>query len=500
MGFQPRWSSILSLLLSIIGHSFSLKWSLLKAISTGRVHSIEGWVSDVQLQKLRALCFQIQKEGYFESSGLSYAETLSPQNATSERLVCDEIPSHYLKNKSFNQLIDQIDQLRMEISNTLSRPSMKRNDLPHESYISLSYPGTYLKRHMDEKHQELRPSNGWTLSTRRSISWLLYLNDQSWDPSINGGQLRSFPQKARQHPFFYGNCGCHQGNLQIGWLECKGSVKPVYMESWSPINSNLKSSSEDSHLVSQSSRSISKSRRINIASTGDISSNTIEYQEILPMPKITSALYVLSVFKRKVFITSKFIAHDDVANLHDEPLNKNAAKSMKNRKNEKPSLNFLNKCLVNMKTNYLDISTNSNNKRKYQFSLIENYASWIEDERGQENGGKSLPPINTVSEELLPKGGTLCLFDSVSLPHEVLRTLQGERLAIAGWFHEIVKPPKNLPSLKKIPSDEIDYINKNYCEKDNLEPSARPSDIYEIVQSGNVMVAAYKAMSYKSKK
>jgi Rps23 Pro-64 3,4-dihydroxylase Tpa1-like proline 4-hydroxylase len=33
-------------------------------------------------------------------------------------------------------------------------------------------------------------------------------------------------------------------------------------------------------------------------------------------------------------------------------------------------------------------------------------------------------------------GGSLVLFDSVSLPHEVLSTLQGERLAIAGWFHE----------------------------------------------------------------
>ena len=35
-----------------------------------------------------------------------------------------------------------------------------------------------------------------------------------------------------------------------------------------------------------------------------------------------------------------------------------------------------------------------------------------------------------------PLGGTLVLFDSVAVPHEVLPTLRGERLALAGWFHE----------------------------------------------------------------
>lgn len=39
-----------------------------------------------------------------------------------------------------------------------------------------------------------------------------------------------------------------------------------------------------------------------------------------------------------------------------------------------------------------------------------------------------------------PAGGTLALFDSVALPHEVLPTERGERWAMAGWFHEAQQP------------------------------------------------------------
>lgn len=33
-------------------------------------------------------------------------------------------------------------------------------------------------------------------------------------------------------------------------------------------------------------------------------------------------------------------------------------------------------------------------------------------------------------------GGTLVLFDSVCVPHEVLATRGRERYACSGWFHE----------------------------------------------------------------
>ena len=46
--------------------------------------------------------------------------------------------------------------------------------------------------------------------------------------------------------------------------------------------------------------------------------------------------------------------------------------------------------------------------------------------------------VNIVDVD--PTAGTLVLFDSVVVPHEVLEITRGERLAVAGWFHEIQQP------------------------------------------------------------
>ena len=40
--------------------------------------------------------------------------------------------------------------------------------------------------------------------------------------------------------------------------------------------------------------------------------------------------------------------------------------------------------------------------------------------------------------DIAPEGGTLVLFDSVSMPHEVLDT-DAQRLAVAGWFNKPVQ-------------------------------------------------------------
>ena len=56
--------------------------------------------------------------------------------------------------------------------------------------------------------------------------------------------------------------------------------------------------------------------------------------------------------------------------------------------------------------------------------------------------GKDLvdPPKGTSEALVQPLGGTLLLFDSVAVPHEVLETVSGERWAMAGWFHEKQQP------------------------------------------------------------
>ena len=71
-------------------------------------------------------------------------------------------------------------------------------------------------------------------------------------------------------------------------------------------------------------------------------------------------------------------------------------------------------------------SNRNRNKIAERFLRIEDIPAW---ERG-ENPAGSDPQITP------PKGCSLVLFDSVSLPHEVMETIEGERIVLAGWLHE----------------------------------------------------------------
>ena len=52
------------------------------------------------------------------------------------------------------------------------------------------------------------------------------------------------------------------------------------------------------------------------------------------------------------------------------------------------------------------------------------------------------PPPGEVAREIRPVAGTLLLFDSVAVPHEVLAvTAERPRVACTGWFHELLPAP-----------------------------------------------------------
>ena len=61
-------------------------------------------------------------------------------------------------------------------------------------------------------------------------------------------------------------------------------------------------------------------------------------------------------------------------------------------------------------------------------------AEWQREAVPHEGG----PPARTVS--VSPVAGTLALFDSVTVPHEVMAVTSGTRVAMAGWFHEPQRP------------------------------------------------------------
>ena len=65
------------------------------------------------------------------------------------------------------------------------------------------------------------------------------------------------------------------------------------------------------------------------------------------------------------------------------------------------------------------------------------------DEREEHYSRGDGEPLASQSRvEVSPQGGTLVLFDAAAVPHEVLPTSRGTRLAVAGWFHvQQQRPP-----------------------------------------------------------
>ena len=61
------------------------------------------------------------------------------------------------------------------------------------------------------------------LESRRSVTWLVYLNDRWQDEE--GGALRCFPRRNLSSQ----QVGCHEGNLQVGWLHIDGDC-PVFLD------------------------------------------------------------------------------------------------------------------------------------------------------------------------------------------------------------------------------------------------------------------------------
>ena len=118
--------------------------------------------------------------------------------------------------------------VRSDLARNLNRPQLAQGLATESSRYGwgsteISYtrfgPGAFLKRHVDEHHEELKGRDGWMHPTRRSISWLIYLNDRDWKGSRDGGQLRCFE---RSDPHGDARSSTRigarpNGDLQIGW-------------------------------------------------------------------------------------------------------------------------------------------------------------------------------------------------------------------------------------------------------------------------------------------
>lgn len=258
--------------------------------------------------------------------------------------------------------------VRTELAYNLDRPNLDRGKattLYGKGSTEISYtrfgPGAFLKRHVDEHHEELKGVDGWSKPTRRSVSWLIYVNDSSWDGRRDGGKLRCFERRQRPE----GRIGATiNGDLQIGWLAATAvdpKEHPVYLDAKKHDHGEC-------------------------------------------------AMYILndSIGTGKTYISKAFETNPIMFVAGAEAL----AKKLLFPDRQDLAQRF--HMIEPPKSRIVDILKGD-----------EAYAGWGENAF-----------VDEELEDVDANGGTLVLFDSVSLPHEVLATKGKERWACSGWFHE----------------------------------------------------------------
>lgn len=340
-------------------------------IRQGRVYQQDDFVSSDEITAILQDIGRLQDQGKFERSGLSNTASYKQGFGNQDRSVCPvpwwkQALEKYNHDESLDKdstttvnnldaVSDKLQQLRYALSSILDRPTLTDASLAHECYYSTAGKGSFLPRHMDERHEELKGSKGWLLPSRRSLSWLVYVSDPDWTLTKNGGALRAYPQDS-----IHGMTGSqHNGNLQVGWLRNNAlqTSQPVYLDSWYPVPSPDSQSTIPACVL----YTVSKDQDI----------------VLLTQPWSNDALQGISASE---FI--QFAAQEKIL--------------------------------------FVDETYATN------FVLLEDRPAW---DQGH------LPDFSKI-QDVSPTRGSLVIFDSVIVPHQVEVVHEGQRVAIAGWFHE----------------------------------------------------------------
>jgi hypothetical protein len=358
---------------------------------------------------------------------------------------------------------------------------------------------------MDERAESTKgAARAWADETRRSISWLVYLNAEDWGDSDNwgdddsgggndaagaGGQLVAYcrtagaaaaattPAEAAPPtpPLLsrHGPAGAWRGDLQVGWLVGAGA-EPVYLDAWVQTASGYAPPAPQWRPLAQLYR-VRQRRRLppyngsrsrdddadnegvgNGSGGGDDSGGsgaTWERQNVSPpftpgegrWPVaqdddsgngftaaelgVAFAAQLASPKHRR-----SFVAVDDVP----PP----SAFARRSKPRPYPS--------VRPEERRPDDSGDPSSSSGISSSSNDG------DGGGGGGGGEgSADASKSAADEghggavagwfrvaVAPRGGTLVLFDSATVLHEVAPTLKGLRVAVAGWLHE---PQKAFP-------------------------------------------------------
>lgn len=346
--------------------------SVYESIDDCKIAVIPNFLDRQQVTALRNDAQSLWDQNKFSTDALAGYGSKGSFDPTKDRAVLrlnqwkNQDNGDWQLRKSFGETIMQ--RVRHDLAVNLDRPHLdhglattKYGDGSTEISYTRFGPGAFLKRHVDEHHEELKGRDGWSKPTRRSISWLIYLNEEDWDGRRDGGQLRCFQRKDRLAAAKIGSRP--NGDLQIGWLRASlvdPVERPVFMDS----------------------------RRHDGNSC---------------------ALYIVDDGGRQEFISKEFSSQPILYMAGGEALSKQLLLERR------------------------DIAE--------RFHYIELPKSMLTEMGGGNYLGSGLAPEkDEVLEDVDPTGGTLVLFDSVTLPHEVLATRDRERWATSGWMHEDQQP------------------------------------------------------------
>ena len=360
-------------------------------ILRGRIVSSNEFVPPSLIDQLRSDALSLCDDGEFASSGLSNTAAQQQGFGKKDRLVRAITPDLEGDRDARKEFDRHLDALREHLG-----ASLNRSLICAEQYYSIHGPGAFLTRHMDERHEELKGARGWTTRNRRSVSWLLYLSDDGWDDEDvegagSGGAFRGYCRPLEPSA---SNVGSHMQNLQVGWLASDNKdeetevpiVEPVFLDCWVQVP-NLPPDEMEKALAD---------RKAAEEATAAAAEGEEEYE---PPPILWQPLAAL------YRVTPETGEREWLSPLFD-------SQAMPAPKDGGVSPTDLAAALAQLLPKEM----------QDRFSSVEAVPH---------EGG---PPAHIV--DVSPVGGTLVLFDSVSVPHEVMPTLKGQRMAMAGWFHE----------------------------------------------------------------
>jgi len=223
--------------------------SAISTINQGGIAIIPNFLSQSKVSRLRSDASNLYSDGHFivdslAGYGKQKAKDKSKFDVSKDRAVLPAyIPSKHKSGPFVSNTLGDVDArkeletliaaLRSDLATGLDRPGL--NAVPAEyggDNNEISYTrfgaGASLARHVDEHHEEVKGRAGWSRPTRRSISWLIYLNEEDWGEN-DGGALRTY---ARTTPSSQ-PVGSRDGDLQLGWLRPTPNdpkERPVFLD------------------------------------------------------------------------------------------------------------------------------------------------------------------------------------------------------------------------------------------------------------------------------